>query len=129
MPRQQARQGDVLLIPRSKLPAGAKPVLTEEGAPAPLKIVGERSNHAHVLDCPTYQNEEGTLFVYLDETALLEHIELTGGARDESIPDYLQQQQPGEELHKPIPLDPGWWEVRQQTERSIEVERNIYRWD
>lgn len=83
----QIRQGDVLLI-RRKAPRGQATRLDLTG----LRVPGERTGHAHVLEAEVYE-ADGTTLLALREPGVLVHDE-----------------------HAPVTVPVGWWEPRLQRE-------------
>jgi len=83
------RQGDVLLI-RREAPAEAKKIESRG-----LRVPGERTGHAHVLEADVFEQPDGTRLLALSEPSTLSH-----------------------EEHAPIQVPEGWWEPRLQREFS-----------
>lgn len=82
------RQGDVLLIRRPAPQAALKKVAAQG-----LRVPGERTGHAHVLEAEVFEQADGTRLLQLSEPRMLTH-----------------------EEHAAIEVEPGWWEPRLQRE-------------
>ena len=100
------RQGDVLIVPISKIPAGAKPIAREGG-----RVVlahGEVTGHAH-----TIKDKHAALFRDPKLAAIFMHV--SGAA-----PVALEHDE-----HNTIELPPGNYEIVRQREYSPEAIRNV----
>jgi hypothetical protein len=98
------RQGDVLLVRRTRLPRGTKPVPRDRG-----RIVlayGEVTGHAHAID------EE---FAELVEVEKQRFLRVPG----KEVATLVHEE------HAAIEVPPGIYEVRQQREYSPEEIRNV----
>src|SRR5262245_66590796 len=96
VPRGLIRQGDVLLVPVSKLPDGARPV----GSGRLVLAEGEATGHAHVVDDASASLHREPWFsgrIYLD---------VEGGG-----PVFLVHEE-----HDPLAVPGGLYEVRRQRE-------------
>lgn len=82
------RQGDVLLIRRPP-----PKVLLKKIDLRGLRVPGERTGHAHVLEAEVYEREDGSRLLALTEPRMLTH-----------------------EEHGAIEVPAGWWEPRLQRE-------------
>lgn len=82
----QIRQGDVLLIKRSE------PHRKEKVEARGLRVAGERTGHAHVLEAEVFETERGRM-LYVGPGGVITH-----------------------EEHGQLPVEPGWWEPRIQRE-------------
>lgn len=90
----QIRQGDVLLIRRS--PPTSSTRIASEG----LRVLGERTGHAHMLPAEVHELADRTRLLHLERPTLLTH-----------------------EEHAEILVPEGWWEPvlqREYTERAPE---------
>jgi hypothetical protein len=81
------RQGDVLLIER---PAPKAARATGENG---LRVPGERTGHAHVMEAEVFEGPDGRRLLYLPEGGTMTH-----------------------EEHAPLAVPAGWWEPVLQRE-------------
>ena len=96
------RQGDVLIIPVPKLPAGTK---QQERNGRIILAHGEATGHAHAIadpDCEVLVSAGGKLFVRTKHEVAVEH-----------------------EEHAPVTLSPGVHEVIRQREWMDEESRRV----
>ncbi|SRR6266699_1562422 len=97
------RQGDVLLIPVTRVPKKLTPVQPERGRL--ILARGEVTGHHHSVDAKTATlnlDEGGVLYMTVEELTAIRHQE-----------------------HAPIPLAPGKYKVIRQREHSPEAIRNV----
>ena len=97
------RQGDIVLIPISKMPANLTPV--ERDAGAVVLAYGETTGHKHQI-----VEEDVQLFAPGEASVLAERYLRVGG----SVAVLTHEE------HAPITLPPGEYEVRHQREYSPE---------
>jgi hypothetical protein len=90
---QQIRQGDILLV-RVREPTRRELATGDDGLPlAGVRIEGERTGHAHVLNAEVYDIPRGRRAVLLRDDGVLTH-----------------------EEHSDVIVPAGWWEIRIQRE-------------
>lgn len=88
MTKRMARQGDLLFLPIDHLPEGI--VFQADN----VIVCGEAASHAHQLQAGrVFQNDQGTLFVEVLTATQVVHQE-----------------------HRPITLEPGYYQVTRQRE-------------
>lgn len=115
--RKPIRQGDVLLVPVKKLPAG----VVEAARDAHDRVVlaeGEQSGHAH-----TFRDKSVTGFrVENAETdvnrALVDYVVVAGSSPAKLAHEYADGAKAD---HEPIELEPGAYRVVQQREQGVDV--------
>jgi hypothetical protein len=111
-PRGLIRQGDVLLVPVSRLPEGAHPVHPAGGAEQKAVVLaeGEATGHAHVIRSPRarlfrWQEVPPRRYRHAG-SPVVRFLRVSGSERVVL----------SHEEHDPISLQPGVYEVRRQRE-------------
>jgi hypothetical protein len=100
------RQGDVLIVPIAKLPAGLKPVDREHGRL--VLAYGEVTGHAHAI-----RDKRAALFRDPKLAAIFMHVSGDG-------PVALDHQE-----HDPIHIPPGDYQIIRQREYTPDAIRNV----
>jgi hypothetical protein len=107
--KNQAAQGDVYLLRVDKLPDGVKQDKIEDGR----YVLGHsESGHCHVVEAT-----DDVTFYYIDDP-MIAYLEV-------KQPTILRHEKQAADMHEPIQIDPGIYEVRRQREYTPEGFRRV----